>query len=192
MPDIIKQYKEQKTFVMVKPDGVQRGLLGEIIKRFEDRQLRVAALKMIRPTVQDVRNHYPMEDKEWVTRLGKKSLGTFADANLDPKKYLGTDDEYTIGTEVVQWLTEYIGNHRVVAMVIEWPNAVDMCRKIVGNTIPHKADIGSIRGDFSVDTPLIANIEKRSIHNLIHASETAEEAANEIALWFGSDEVATK
>lgn len=119
MPDIIKQYKEQQTFVMVKPDGVQRGLLGEIIKRFEDRQLRVAALKMIRPSVQDVRNHYPMEDKERVTRLGKKSLGTFADAKLDPKKYLGSDDEFTIGTEVVQWLTEYIGNHRVVAMVIE-------------------------------------------------------------------------
>ncbi len=119
MPDIIRQYKEQQTFVMVKPDGVQRGLLGEIIKRFEERQLRVAALKMVRPTEQDVRNHYPMEDKERVTRLGKKSLGTFADAKLDPVKYLGTDDEYTIGTEVVQWLMKYIAGHRVVAMVIE-------------------------------------------------------------------------
>jgi nucleoside-diphosphate kinase len=62
-----------------------------------------------------------------------------------------------------------------------------MVRKIVGHTLPNKADIGSIRADFSVDTPLIANLESRSIHNLIHASELPEEVNAEIAVWFGGN-----
>ena len=74
-------------------------------------------------------------------------------------------------------------------MIIEGIQAIDMVRKLAGHTLPYKADIGTIRGDYSVDSPSIANAESRSIHNLIHASENEKEATNEINIWFGNEKV---
>ena len=93
----------------------------------------------------------------------------------------------TIGKNVAESLIGYLTSGPSVAMIIEGIQAVTMVRKIVGHTLPNKADIGSIRADYSVDTPLIANLESRSIHNLIHASELPEEVAAEIAVWFGGN-----
>ena len=72
----------------------------------------------------------------------------------------------------------------IVAMVIEGFHAIDMVRKLAGNTLPVFAEMGTIRGDYSVDSPAIANVEGRAIKNIMHASETPDEAANEIKLWF--------
>lgn len=189
MDTSLNKIKEQKTFVMIKPDGVRRNLVGDIITRFEQRQLKIIALKMIRPSEQDLNNHYPINDPTWVERLGHKSLTTFKDTNLDPKQHLGTNDPKEIGKSVVQRLISYMKDEPVVCMVVYGPNAILMARKIVGSTIPFHADIWSIRGDYSIDSPLIANIEGRAIHNLIHASETPEEAANEIKLRFEDHEI---
>lgn len=82
-------------------------------------------------------------------------------------------------------LIGYLMSGPSVAIIIEGLQAVTMVRKIVGHTLPSKADVGSIRADFSVDTPLIANLEGRAIHNLIHASELPEEVENEIQVRFG-------
>ena len=71
-----------------------------------------------------------------------------------------------------------------VKIAIEGVHAIDMVRKICGNTIPSNAELGSIRGDFSADSPVVANSNKRAIYNLIHASENPEEAEHELALWF--------
>jgi nucleoside-diphosphate kinase len=79
----------------------------------------------------------------------------------------------------------------VLAMVVEGAQAIEMVRKLAGHTLPAKAAVGTIRGDFSVDTPAIANVQGRALHNLFHASETPEEAANEIKLWFGEGEIHT-
>jgi nucleoside-diphosphate kinase len=178
--------KEEKTFVMVKPDGVRKGLIGEIITRFERRDLKIIALEMFQPTKEQINDHYPKSD-EWIGRLGDKSLSTYSAYKLDPKKELGTDDRMEIGKMVRKWLVDYMMSAPLVRMVVQGTHAVDVVRKIAGPTLPYKADMGTIRGDFSIDSPALANTEKRAVMNLLHASETAEEAEHEIKHWFGKD-----
>lgn len=185
--EVIAQFKKERTFVMVKPDGVMRWLVGTIISKFENRGLKIVAMKMIQPTLDQVKAHYPMTDDAWVSRLWDKSLGSLDGLWLDAKEVFGTDDKMVIGKAVAKSLEGYLTSGPAVAFIIEWPQAVTMVRKIVGHTLPNKADIGSIRADYSVDTPLIANLEGRSIHNLIHASELPEEVNAEIAVWFGGN-----
>lgn len=188
---VIQGIKQQRTFCMIKPDGVMRGLIGEIIRRIEKAGLKVVAMRMLTPTEEMVRNHYPMSDQAWVDRLGDKGLGTFADLGLDPKEHLGSDNKSEVGAKVAESLVSYMTSGPVVAMIVEGIQAVDMVRKLAGHTLPFKAELGTIRGDFSVDSPAVANVEGRSIHNLFHASETQAEAANEVALWFGKEAVQT-
>jgi len=183
--DFLKKFKNQQTFVMIKPDGVQRGLVGEIIQHFEKKVLKIVALKMIQATEELIRSHYPMSDESWLRRLGKKSLSGFEGLDFDPVDFLWTDDELVIWKKVAESLVDYMLSWPIVIMVIEWLQAVEMVRKIVWHTLPNKADMWTIRADYSIDTPLIANVEARSIHNLIHASELPEEADQEIKLWFG-------
>ncbi|MFH0828564.1 MAG: nucleoside-diphosphate kinase [Candidatus Kerfeldbacteria bacterium] len=180
--------RQERTLVLVKPDGVKRGLVGEAIQRFEQRGLKIIALKMLQPSEQKFHDHYPKE-KAWVYRLGEKTLSSFQKYGLDPKKMLGTDDPKKIGPEVRKWIIEYMMSGPSVAMVVEGIHAIDMVRKIVGPTLPNMAEMGTFRGDYSVDSPTLANVSKRAIHNLIHASENANEARHEIKHWFGKDEL---
>lgn len=188
MAEFDRNMAVERTFVMVKPDGVQRGLVGEIIGRFEKRGLKVLALKMVKPSLEHLNNHYP-QSEEWIERLGDKGFKTFAEYGIDPKEAMGTDSKLEAGKMVREWLMDYMQEAPVVPMVIEGVHARDMVRKIVGSTLPSKADIGTIRGDYSVDSPAAANLNKRSIKNLVHASETAEEASKEIAHWFSDEEI---
>lgn len=181
--------KFQQTFCMIKPDGVMRGLVGDIVSRLEKAGLKIVAMKMLQADEEMVRAHYPMSDEAWVNRLGEKSLSGFNNLDVDPKELLGSDDKSTIGKEVTESLVYYMTSGPVICMVVEGIQAIDMVRKLSGDTLPFKAAVGTIRGDYSVDSPAIANAEKRSIHNLIHASENAEEAANEIKLWFGKEKI---
>jgi len=186
---VIYSLKHQRTFCMIKPDGVMRGLVGEIIRRFEKAGMRIVAMKMVRPTKEMVMAHYPTSDEAWINRLGDKALSGLEGLPLDAEGTYGTKDTRELGDMVVTGLVDYLQSGPVIAMVIEGVQAIDMVRKLVGATLPFKADCGTIRGDFSVDTPAIANVEKRSIHNIIHASENPEEAANEIKLWFKGEKI---
>ncbi len=177
-----------RTFVMVKPDGVERGLIGDIVSRFERRGLKIAAMKMMKPSIEHVDAHYP-KDETWIERLGEKGFNTFAEYGMNPKDVMGTDDKKEAGRMVREWLVNFIADAPVVAMVVEGVHAVDMVRKIVGATLPHNAEIGTIRGDYSIDSPAAANLSGRAIKNLIHASENKEEAKHEIAHWFSEEEI---
>ena len=181
--------KFQRTFCMIKPDGVMRGLIGDIIHRIEKSGLKVVALKMIQADEQTAAKHYPTSDEAWVARLGEKSLSGFENLGVTALEVLGSDDKVVIGKDVVRSLVGYLTSGPIVCMVVEGMQAIDMVRKIAGHTLPFKADIGTIRGDYSVDSPAIANAEKRPIHNLFHASENTTEAAQEIKLWFGEDKI---
>jgi nucleoside-diphosphate kinase len=174
---------------MIKPDGVMRGLIGEIVHRFEKAGLRIVAMKMVRPTKEMVMAHYPTSDEAWINRLGDKALSGLEGLPLNAKDAYGTEDTRELGDMIINSLVGYLQSGPVIAMVIEGVQAVDMVRKLVGSTLPYKADCGTIRGDFSVDTPAIAHVEKRSIHNIIHASENIEEATNEIKLWFKGEKI---
>lgn len=183
-----KNPKEEQTFVMVKPDGVKKGLIGEVIKRFEQRDLKIVALEMFQPTLEEMDNHYP-KDLVWLTRLAGKTLSTYEKYQVDPMEEFGTDDPSKIGPEIRKWLIDYMLSAPLVKMVVEGAHAVDIVRKISGPTLPYLADMGTIRGDFSNDSPIQANIEKRAVANILHASETPEEAAHEIKHWFGEKKV---
>lgn len=176
--------KEEKTFVLIKPDGVRKGLVGEIIKRMEQRDLKVVALEMFQPSRTEMDKHYP-KDEKWLTRIGEKTSVTYEKYGYDIKKDFGTIDKLKIGKEVRKWLIDFMTSAPMVKMVLQGVHAVDMVRKIVGPTMPYLAEMGTIRGDYSADSAISANMEKRAVFNLVHASETPEEAKHEIQHWFG-------
>ena len=169
---------------MVKPDGVKRGLTGEIIRRLEQRNLKIVAMEMFQATRDQIDNHYPSDEK-WIRRVGGKTLSTYEKYGYDPKEELDTADDLEIGKMVREWLITFMTSAPMVRMAVEGVHAVDMVRKLVGPTMPSAAEMGTIRGDYSVDSAAAANKEKRAVHNLVHASETQEEAAHEIEFWFG-------
>lgn len=181
------QAKEQ-TFVMVKPDGVVRGLTGEVIRRIEQRGLKIVALRMFQPTREQMDNHYP-KDKAWINRLGEKTQATFEKYGEDWQKEFNVKDTMEMGEMVREWLITFMTAAPVVTMVVEGLHAIDMVRKLVGPTVPALAEVGTIRGDYSVDSQILANSEKRALSNLVHASETTAEAEHEIGMWFKPEEV---
>lgn len=177
--------KEEMTFLLIKPDGVVRGLTGEIIHRIEQRGLKIVALAMELSSRDKMDNHYP-KNPQWIRRLGEKTLMSYEKHGYDPIKELGTSDPEEIGPMVRKWIIDFMISAPIVKMVIKGVHAVDMMRKIVGLTMPADAPVGTVRGDYSVDSPALANRQKRAVRNIVHASETAEEAAHEIKHWFGS------
>jgi nucleoside-diphosphate kinase len=180
--------KVEKTYVMVKPDGVKKGLIGEIIKRFEQRDLKIVALEMFQPTLEQIDNHYP-KDEKWITRLGEKTLSTYEKYGYDAMEDFGTTEASKIGPKIRKWLIDYMVSAPLVKMVVQGTHAVDMVRKISGPTMPYLADMGTLRGDYSNDSPAVANAEKRAVMNIMHASETPEEAEHEIEYWFGNSPI---
>ncbi|MBU0999260.1 nucleoside-diphosphate kinase [Patescibacteria group bacterium] len=181
----MKHLKEEQTYVMIKPDGVKKGLIGEVIKRFEQRDLKIVALEMFQPTHEQLHDHYP-KDEAWITRLGEKTKSTYEKYGYDMLTDFGTTDTSKIGPEIRKWLVDYMKSAPLVKMVIQGVHAVDIVRKLAGDTLPYRAVVGTIRGDFSIDSPALANKEKRAVANIIHCSETPEEAEHEIKHWFGN------
>ncbi len=184
----MKHPKEEKTYVMIKPDGIRKGLTGEIIRRFEQRDLKIVALEMFQPSYDLIDNHYP-KSEEWITRLGDKTLTTYKKYGYDAMVDFNTTDPAKIGPEIRKWLINYMISAPLVKMVIQGVHAIDVVRKIAGDTMPYKADMGTIRGDFSIDSPALANKERRAVMNIVHCSETPEEAEHEINYWFGTSTI---
>lgn len=173
----------EKTFVMIKPDAVKRGLVGEIVSTFERAGLKLVAMKLVRPTKELATKHYP-DTSEWYSIVGGKTFEGYALVGKNVKAELGTEDKIEIGKLVKGWLVDFISADDVVAMIWEGNSAVRNVRRLCGQTIPLMADPGSIRGRFSIDSPDAANAEKRPVLNLIHASGEVDEARFEIKLWF--------
>jgi len=182
--------KHERTVVLVKPDGVSRGLVGEIISRFEGRGLKIVAMKMVQPTRDHAADHYSGSE-EWLRGMGNKTVEAFAKYGMDVVEEMGTTDTLEIGKMVQAWNVDYLAMGPVVAMVLEGMHAITTVRKIVGHTLPIMADPGTIRGDFSIDTNTAANLDKRAIRNVIHASGDPSEAAHEIKHWFRDEELVT-
>lgn len=178
----------QKTVIILKHDAVARGLMGEIIKRFERAGLKLVAMKFIQAEKDVAVKHYPSED-EWFRKVGDRSLVEYKEKGLDPIKEVGTDDAIEIGKLVKKWNVDYLTEGPVLAMVWEGYDAIKQARKIVGSTNPAVAVPGTIRGDFSTDNAELANALKRPFRNLVHASGDEGEAANELDLWFDASEI---
>jgi nucleoside-diphosphate kinase len=184
----MKHPKEEVTYVMLKPDGVRKGLTGEVISRFEQRDLKIVALEMFQPSYDLINDHYP-KDEVWITRLGSKTLSTYEKYGYDAMADFGTTDPAKIGPSIRKWVMDYMISAPLVKMIVKGVHAVDVVRKVAGDTMPYKADMGTIRGDFSIDSPALANMEKRAVMNIVHCSETPEEAEHEIKHWFGESKI---
>lgn len=176
--------KKERTLAVIKPDGVQRSLIGEIIKRYERSGLKLVGLKMLVPTPEFVRKHY-MSNPEWLEKTGTKAIESYKKKGKTPP----SEDPRKIAGIVLDNLSKYLSSGPVIAMVWQGVNAVGIVRKITGGTEPLTSDIGTIRGDFVIDSYEISDTDGRAVRNLVHASGTPEEAKKEIALWFKPEEL---
>lgn len=176
--------KKERTLVVIKPDGIQRSLIGEVVQRFERIGLKMVGLKMLVPTKDMVEKHYTL-DPEWIEKVGKNTIANYLEKGINPP----STDPKVIGNTVLGNLKSYFTSGPVVAMVWEGASAVAVVRKIVGKTEPLTSDVGSIRGDYVLDSYQVADTDGRAIRNLIHASGSVDEANNEVNLWFSEKEL---
>lgn len=179
----------ERTLVLIKPDGVKRGLTGEIITRFEKVGLKIVAAKMVWPDREFIAKHYPMNRIEWVKKMGQKSIDSYQSYGKDIKQILGTDDLEKIGRQVCSWLMDYLTLGPVVALLLQGHRAIDLARKMAGNTAPAVANPGTIRGDLALDAYDLADSLKRPLYNIVHTSGSTEEAQYEEKLWFKPEEI---
>jgi nucleoside-diphosphate kinase len=180
----------EKTLILIKPDAIKRGLAGKIITRFEDAGLKIIRMMLFSPPDKHlIQDHY-QSNEEWFVNVGKKTIENYQSCGLtvqNVKHHYGTDQEIEIGKTVQQRLMDYLGQGDVIAMVASGNAAVSKVRKMIGFTIPAKAEPGTIRGDFGLDSAVSAAAERRSMENLVHASDSVQTAEREIKLWFKGD-----
>lgn len=179
-----KNVKKERTLVVIKPDGIQRSLIGRIINYYERTGLKLAGLKMMVLNPEFVEKHYLL-DPEWKRKVGEKAINGYRQKGLEPP----TQDPIAAGEKVLGNLKKYMCSGPVIAMVWQGMNAINIIRKITGATEPFSSDVGTIRGDLTIDSYEIADTDNRAIRNLIHASGSLEEAEQEIPLWFDSKEL---
>ena len=172
----------ERTLVLVKPDGVQKGVIGAVISRFEDAGYKIIALKMLEPTREFAENHYPLE-KEWYENLWNNTKKAYEAKGLPVK-----ETALEMGTRVRNALIRALTEGPIVAMVVEGNNVIVGDRKIAGATSPDRADPKSIRGMYSKDSYEKADREGRSVRNIVHASD-GETATREIKVWFTEKEL---
>ena len=178
----------QKTIIILKHDAVARGLMGEILKRFERAGLKMVAFKFIQAPTDLAVKHYPSDDA-WYRTAGERTLTEYKEKGIDPVKELGTADAIKIGKLIKKWNVDYLTEGPILATVWEGYDAIKVARKLVGSTKPAEAAPGTIRGDFSIDNVELANALKRPFRNLVHASGNELEAENELDLWFEASEI---
>jgi len=178
----------ERSLILMKPDAVQRGIVGEILARFERAGLKVIGAKLIQATDELAESHYPTTD-EWFEKVGRNTIEDSEKYGIDLQENIGATEPIEIGKLVKQWTKDFLTSGPVLALVLEGVHAVERVRSLVGPTVPVLAPPGTIRGDFSLDSAIAANRRSRAIYNLIHASGSVEEASKEIDLWFKSDEL---
>jgi nucleoside-diphosphate kinase len=175
--------KKERTFVIIKPDGVQRSLIGEIITRLEKVGLKFVAMKFFVPNVEQCMEHYK-KDNEWLLEKGQRILDNRKEKGLSVDK-----GAMGYGNEIIERLVKFMTSGPVIAMVLEGNKAVGVVRKLVGGTEPLTSDVGTIRGDLTLDSYDISGIDGRAVRNLIHCSDKVEEAEREIKIWFKENEL---
>lgn len=177
-------HKEERTLVIIKPDGVQRSLVGEIVGRFENVGLKLMGMKMLVATQEMVEQHYTL-DPNWRRANGEKTIKGYKDKGLVPP----TEDPLEASAKTLANLKKYMASGPVVAMVWKGAHAVKIVRKLVGGTEPLTSDVGTIRGDFVLDSYQMSDTDGRAVRNLIHASGSVEEAEMEINHWFKKEDL---
>jgi nucleoside-diphosphate kinase len=174
----------ERTFVLLKPEAVKRKVIGLLVARFERANLDVTAIRMIRPSRSIAGQHYP-DREDWYRAAGSKTARAYERLGIDLSRDFAATDPVSIGKVVQEWLVTHLTSGEVVAMIIEGEHAVEAVRKLVGKTLPLTAPPGTIRGDYVTDYPDVALRERRAVYNIVHASDTSNDAEREISIWLG-------
>lgn len=180
----MKQYlQRERSFVIIKPDGVQRGLMGEILGRIERTGLKVAAVKFLIPKEDQCWSHYHKDD-DWFLSKGKRVVEDRKSQGLPIEK-----EAIEYGRDIIRANVNFFTSGPVLAIVVEGNQSVAIVKKLVGGTEPSTSDVGTIRGDYTIDSYALSSIDNRAVRNLIHCSDKPEEAEREIAIWFAPEEI---
>jgi nucleoside-diphosphate kinase len=164
----------EETLVVLKPDTIERNLIGRIIKRYEDAGLKINDIKYYQKATESlIEKHYP---PSMALSIGRKAQ----------KVVKGIDDPKAQGKKVLERLRKYFTRGPVVAIKICGEDAIQEVRDITGYTDPTTAKKGTIRGDLGIDSLAKSTDEGRACENLVHASGNMEEAMTELELWFPS------
>ena len=174
----------ERTLVLLKPDTIQRNLVGEVIRRFETAGLKIVAMKFLSCTPEQAIKHYVKNDAEYEA-LGNRSIAGMQKAGMDITGVVAREK----GEAIINALVKFLTASPIVALVLEGHQAVKLTRKLVGSTEPLNSDVGTIRGDYTLDSYVMADADSRAIRNLVHASGNVEEAEYEIPVWFKPEEV---
>ncbi|MEA1909866.1 MAG: nucleoside-diphosphate kinase [Patescibacteria group bacterium] len=174
----------ERSLVMLKPDAVKRNLVDDIMKYFENEGLNITQKKELTATREIAGNHYA-DSMPWYKSCGSKTIESYKRSGLNITDIFSEEDPVVVGKQIRDWLMDFISSGSVLAMIIEGPEGtIQKIRDLAGNTNPPEANEGTIRGDLGIDSYEKANKEGRALENLVHASESAEEAEREIAIWF--------
>ena len=179
----MKPPHQERTFVILKPDTVQRSLMGEVIRRFEQTGLKCTAMKMFVADEARLFQHYN-KDEAWFLKKGNGIVENLKAAGKPVEK-----EAIEYGKDIIRANAHYMSAAPVVAMVWEGNQAVAVIKKLVGSTEPATSDVGTIRGDYTIDSYAHSAYEDRAVRNLIHCSDAPDEAEREIALWLGEGEI---
>jgi len=174
----------ERTLVIIKPDAIQRALIGEVVRRYERIGLKLVGLKMVVATAEQVEAHYTL-DPNWRRVTGEKTIKSYKDRGLTPP----SEDPLEITAKILKNLKKYMTAGPVICMVWQGAHAVELVRKITGATEPRTSPVGTIRGDFVIDSYVMSDTDDRAVRNLIHASGSVDEANMEIPHWFKPEEV---
>ncbi len=177
-------HKEERTLVIIKPDGIQRTLIGEILKRYERLGLKLVGIKMLVADSKKIEEHYTL-DPNWRRVTGEKTIKGYRDKGLTPP----SEDPLEITGRILEALKKYMTSGPIIAMVWQGAHSVKIVRKVTGGTEPLSSDVGTIRGDFVLDSYQMSDTDGRAVRNLIHASGSVEEANMEIKHWFTDGEL---
>ena len=169
--------KKERTLVLLKPDSVQRSLVGEIISRIERVGLKIVANKMVLANSKQIEDHY-LVDPNWKITTGSKQNDSITKEAAESR-----------GEKILEGLQYFLTSGPIIALVVEGAHAVPLTRKLVGSTEPLTSDVGTIRGDYVLDSYEMADDGGRAIKNLIHASSSIEDAEKEINVWFSGEEI---
>lgn len=179
--------KKEKTFVILKPDAVQRGLIGDIVNRFERIGLKIVGMKMIVASTKQCEEHYNKDDA-WFIKKGENIVKNRQEMGKPVEK-----EAIEYGKDIIRKIVGYMTSSPIVVMAIEGNQAQAVVKRLVGSTEPSTADTGTIRGDFALDSYFICDTDdSRAMRNVIHCTDPADgegAAEREINVWFKPEEI---
>ena len=175
--------QKERTVVILKPDAIQRSYIGEIISRLERTGLKFIAFKFLLATEDQCWEHYH-KDEAWFMQKGSRIIEDRKRQGLPIEK-----DALEYGKDIIRSNVEFFTASPVLAMVLEGNQAVAIVKKLVGSTEPTTSDVGTIRGDLTLDSYELSSVDGRAVRNLMHCSDSLEEATRELKIWFTDNDI---